>query len=74
VLIRLVTFLGVSVFGSLIAHNKFEDLNEFKLSKMIEKNNLELICILSFFILESPRAEMCRKQPLKNIPFTHFRL
>jgi hypothetical protein len=72
VLIHLVTFLGISVFGSLIAHNKFEDLNEFKLSKMIEQNNLELICIKSFFILESPRAEMCMKQPLNNNSFTHF--
>jgi len=72
VLIHLVTFLGISVFGSIIVHNKFEDLNEFKLSKMIKKHNLELICIILFFILKSPRSEMCWKQPLKNKPFTHF--
>jgi len=69
---RLITFLGFSVFGSLNAHNKFVDLNEFKLSKMIVQNNLELMCIKSFFILESPRAEMCMKQPLNNKSFTHF--
>jgi hypothetical protein len=66
VLIRLVTFLGISVFGSVIAHSEFEDLNWFKLAKTIEQNNLELICIKSLFILESPRAEMCMKQPLNN--------
>ena len=52
---RSVTFLGISVFISLFAYNKLEDLNEFKIDKMIEKIKLELICIIehiSFFILE----------------------
>ena len=52
---RSVTFLGISVFVSLFAYNRYEDLNEYKIDKMIEKIKLELICIIehiSFFILE----------------------
>jgi hypothetical protein len=48
-------YLGISVFVSLFAYKKFEDLNEFKVCKMIEQIKLELICIIehiSFFILE----------------------
>jgi hypothetical protein len=41
VLIRSVTLFGISVFGSLFTSNKFEDLNEFKLSKMIQKIKLQ---------------------------------
>ena len=51
---RSVTFLGIIVFVSLFAYNMFEDLNEYKIYKMIEKIQLELICIIehiSFFIL-----------------------
>jgi hypothetical protein len=39
---------------------------------MIENIKLQLIYTIKhilFFILESSRAEMCRKQPLKNKPF-----
>ena len=43
------------------------------LSKMIEKIRLQLICIVEHILLESHRAEMCRKQPLENKPFAHFR-
>ena len=45
---------GIIVFVSLFAYNMFEDLNEYKIYKMIEKIQLELICIIehiSFFIL-----------------------
>ena len=52
---RSVTFLGIIVFVSLFAYNMFEDLNEYKIYKMIENIKLELICIIehiSFFILE----------------------
>ena len=52
---RSVTFLGIIVFVSLFAFNMFEDLNEYKIYKMIEKIKLEIICIIehiSFFILE----------------------
>jgi hypothetical protein len=62
---------------SLFASNKFEDLNEYRLSKMIENIKLQLIYIIDrilFFILESLRAEMYRKQPLENKAFAHFRL
>ena len=54
VLIRSVTLFGISVFGSLFTSNKFEDLNEFKLSKMIQKIKLQLICVIEhilFFII-----------------------
>ena len=47
--VYLSVYLGISVFVS------FEDLNEFKVCKMIEQIKLELICIIehiSFFILE----------------------
>jgi len=74
-ILRSVTLLFISVFVSIFADNKFEDLNEFNFSKMIEKIKLQLICIMEhilFFILESPRAEMCRKQNLENIPFAYF--
>ena len=37
---RSVTFLGISVFVSLFAYNRFEDLNEYKIDKMIEKIKL----------------------------------
>ena len=50
-----VTFLGIIVFVSLFAYNMFEDLNEYKIYKMIEKMKFELIGIveqISFFILE----------------------
>jgi len=43
---RSVTFLGIRVFVSLFAYNRFEDLNEYKIDKMIEKIKLELICII----------------------------
>jgi hypothetical protein len=39
----------------LFAYNMFEDLNEYKIYKMIENIKLELICIIehiSLFILE----------------------
>jgi len=39
---------------------------------MIEKIKLQLICIIEHILLESSRAEMCRKQPLENKPFAHF--
>jgi hypothetical protein len=39
-ILRSVTLFGVSVFVSLFADNNFEDLNEFKFSKMIEKIKL----------------------------------
>jgi len=69
--------LDTCVFVSLFASKKIEDLSEFMLSKMIENIKLQLICIIErilFFILESLRAEMYRKQPLENKPFAHFRL
>jgi len=77
ILIRSVTVLESCVFVSLFASNKFEDLNEFRLSKMIENIKLQFICIIErirFCTLESLRAEMYRKQPLENKPFAHFRL
>ena len=54
--------MGISVFGSLFANNKFEDLNEFKLSKMNEKIKLQLICIIEHIIVLYIEiiAEMCR--------------
>jgi len=67
-LILSVTVLDICVF----VYNKFEDLFEIKLSKMIEKIKLQLICIIEHILLESSRAEMCRKQPLENKPFAHF--
>jgi hypothetical protein len=48
---RSVTFLGISVFVSLFAYNRFEDLNEYKIDKMIEKIKLELICIIELMML-----------------------
>ena len=60
-------FLDTCVFVNQYTSNKFEDLNEFKLSKMIENIKLKLIYIIErilFCILESLRAEMHRKQPL----------
>jgi hypothetical protein len=45
-LIRSVTVLDTCVFVSLFASNKFEDLNEYKLSKMIENIKLQLIYII----------------------------
>jgi hypothetical protein len=47
-------------------------LNDCNLSKMTEKIKLQLICIVEHILLESPRAEMCRKQPLENKQFAHF--
>ena len=54
VLIRSVTLFGISVFRSLFTSNKFEDLNEFKLSKMIQEIKLQLMCVIEhilFFII-----------------------
>jgi hypothetical protein len=73
--IRSVTVLETCVFVSLFASNKFEDLNEFRLSKMIENIKLQLICIIErllFCILESLRAEMYRKQPLRTTNLSIF--
>jgi len=64
-ILRSVTFSGNSVFVSIFADNKFEDLHELKFSKI----KLQLICTIEhilFLILESPRAEMCRKQTLEK--------
>ena len=36
--------VSLSVFVSIFADNKFKDLNESKLSNMIEKIKLQLIC------------------------------
>ena len=40
---------------------------------MIDKINLQLIYIVEHILLESPRVEMCRKQPFENKPLAHFR-
>jgi hypothetical protein len=53
--------------------DKLYHILSYNLSKMIEKIKLQLICIVEHILLESPRAEMRRKQPLENKPFAHFR-
>jgi len=70
-ILRSVTFSGNSVFVSIFADNKFEDLHELKFSKI----KLQLICTIEhilFLILESPRAEMCRKQTLEKKNHLHI--
>ena len=66
--------VSLSVFVSIFADNKFKDLNESKLSNMIEKIKLQLICIIENIVLHVGihRTEMCRKQPPKNKQFVHF--
>jgi len=66
--------VSLSVFVSIFADNKFKDLNESKLSNMIEKIKLQLICIIENIVLHVGihRTEMCGKQPPKNKPFVHF--